>query len=509
MIRQFEISKRGKRCFSVCLPQFKGLIENREKTAIFSRNNSHTFSDLLHHSNSIANQIRKTPGFQPESHVAFIAPPSFEHAATKYGIWLSGGVSVPLCTAHPKPEIQYVIEDSQAKVVIAHKDYSWVREVCGPNVTFLEIEEMDHVPTIYDGDITSHARDLDQRALLIYTSGTTGRPKGAVWTHRRLNNQIDTLLEAWQWSSTDHLIHCLPLHHIHGIVNKMLCCLKAGASITFTQFEARGMWDLLRARDDFTLFMGVPTVYIKLIQAFDRLSAEEQHQCREALSRLRLMISGSASLPSPIFDRWKEISGHTLLERYGMTEIGMALTNSYEPTSARIGGSVGFPFPGVETCMEESGELLVKSDAMFSGYWNKPEANEKSFVDDWFKTGDIVRQDETGRFFIQGRESQDIIKTFGFKVSALEVERELLAHPSVRAASACGLPSETYGEVVAVAIELKDGAKPLSLREAYTFLKTRLPQYSLPRHLRVLDQIPRNVMGKVNKIALREVFNHH
>eukprot|EP00493_Phyllostaurus_siculus_P003273 UN03287 len=164
---------------------------------------------------------------------------------------------------------------------------------------------MDHVPTVYDGDITSHARDLDQRALLIYTSGTTGRPKGAVWTHRRLNNQIDTLLEAWQWSSRDHLIHCLPLHHIHGIVNKMLYCLKAGASITFTQFEARGMWDLLRSQDDFTLFMGVPTVYIKLIQAFDRLSAEEQHQCRESLSRLRLMISGSASLPSPIFDRWK------------------------------------------------------------------------------------------------------------------------------------------------------------------------------------------------------------
>eukprot|EP00494_Astrolonche_serrata_P023006 UN23263 len=264
----------------------------------------------------------------------------------------------------------------------------------------------------------------------MYTSGTTGRPKGVVWTHRALNKQIDCLLNAWHWKSDDHTLHTLPLHHIHGIVNNLLCPLKIGAQITFTNFEARNIWERFTDQEDkYTIFMGVPTMYTKLIHYFDNVLTEhERFQAISGIKNLRLMISGSAALPLPIFEKWKHLTGYTLLERYGMTEIGMALSNPYE--NERIGGTVGFPLPGVEVKMEkQNGELLVRSEGMFNEYWNNSEATEKSFTKDgYFKTGDIVQMDENNRFSILGRESQDIIKCFGFKVSALEIERELFSH---------------------------------------------------------------------------------
>ena len=346
--------------------------------------------------------------------------------------------------------------------------------------------------------------------MMIYTSGTTGRPKGVVMSHGQLDTQMRSLSQAWAWQEQDHILNVLPMHHVHGVVNITCCALYNGATLEMQpQFEAA----LVAARmtiGNLTLFMAVPTIYHKLAQYFDQLPADVQQAWQKGMRQMRLMVSGSAALPVTLLEQWRGISGHTLLERYGMTEIGMALSNPLNGT--RKPGHVGLPLPFVaiklvdETDREIDtagipGELYVSGDTVFKRYWNRPEETARSFDGNWFKTGDIAERDDSGYYKILGRSSSDIIKSGGYKISALEIENVLLEHPDITQCAVVALASEEWGETIAAAIV---GDTDHQLLKAW--LKDKLAPYKLPRQIIQATTLPRNAMGKVLKAEVKKLF---
>jgi malonyl-CoA/methylmalonyl-CoA synthetase len=352
----------------------------------------------------------------------------------------------------------------------------------------------------------------ERRAMILYTSGTTSRPKGVVTTHSNIAAQISTLVDAWEWSADDRILLCLPLHHVHGIINIVSCALWAGAICEMLpRFDASMVWERL-ASGDLTLFMAVPTIYVKLIAEWEASSPERRRRLSQGAARLRLMVSGSAALPVSTLQRWKEITGHTLLERYGMTEIGMALSNAYR--GERIPGSVGKPLPGVEVRLADEsghevvagtpGEIEVRGPNVFLEYWDKPDATRDVFRDGWFRTGDMAVV-EHGVYRILGRTSIDILKTGGHKVSALEVEEVLREHPAIAECAVVGVPDPEWGERVAAALVLRNGGA-LKLEELRGWAKERLAAHKVPSRLLTLKALPRNAMGKVTKPAIVELF---
>ncbi|KAI8372220.1 hypothetical protein BD560DRAFT_328809, partial [Blakeslea trispora] len=317
--------------------------------------------------------------------------------------------------------------------------------------------------------------DIEAGALIIYTSGTTGQPKGAVSTHRVIDAQTSVLVKAWYWSSEDRIHHILPLHHIHGIINALICPLYAGATVEMhPRFDTVQVWsrwaDLEKPR--LTVFMSVPTVYAKLQQHFHSQPKEKQIELTRACQQFRFMVSGSASLPTSLRNHWRKLSGgQVLLERYGMTEIGMALSQEYL-VSERVEGTVGIPLPGVQVRLispetgenvtetrEVPGMLQIKGPTVFKEYWQRPEATQKEFTEDgWFITGDIAKRiSQAGYYQIMGRNSIDIIKTGGEKVSALEIERTILSCSSlgVQDVAVVGIPDPEWGQKVAAVVVLE------------------------------------------------------
>ncbi len=349
------------------------------------------------------------------------------------------------------------------------------------------------------------------RALVLYTSGTTGKPKGAVHTHGSLAAQVASLSQAWEWRSDDAIPNVLPLHHTHGLVNVTLCALASGARVEMSAgFDAEACWRRLE-EGGLTLFMAVPTVYAKLVAAWDAAGHATRIRRSEACRQLRLMVSGSAALPVPLFARWEELSGHRLLERYGMTEIGMALSNPLR--GDRVPGSVGAPLPGVDVALvEESGkecadgepgELHVNGPTLFLEYHGRREETAKAFADGWFLTGDVAVRGG-GAFRILGRASMDILKSGGYKISALEIEEVLRLHPAIRDVAVVGLPDEEWGERVAAAIVAE--GEPPTLETLRVWARNRLAPYKVPSRLVVVPDLPRNAMGKVTKPAVKTLF---
>ncbi|MFK7846515.1 MAG: acyl-CoA synthetase, partial [Rhodothermales bacterium] len=353
----------------------------------------------------------------------------------------------------------------------------------------------------------------DRRAMILYTSGTTSKPKGVVSTHANISSQVSCLIDAWGWTKEDQILHVLPLHHTHGIINVLLCALWAGATCRMLSgFDAARVWHAFRTFP-LTLFMAVPTIYAKLIQYWDHAPASERVQLSVACQKFRLMVSGSAALPISVLKKWEMVSRQRLLERYGMTEIGMALSNPLH--EERRPGTVGHPLPGVELQLVDdggqvverdgvSGEVQIKGPNVFLEYWRKPEATQEAFQDGWFLTGDIGVK-ENGYFRLLGRNSVDIIKTGGYKVSALEIEEVLRTHPSIAECAVIGMPDEEWGERVCAGIVLQEKAALVDA-ELKTWAKERLAPYKVPTRIAVLEDLPRNVMGKVTKPALRAVF---
>jgi len=441
--------------------------------------------------------------------VAFLVPSGARYAAIQWGIWRAGGIAVPLATSHPAAELDYVIQDSSAEIVVAGGGYEGrVKELAArAGARYLWDTAAFTGPEVPGPDVAA-----GRAAMMVYTSGTTGRPKGVVTTHANITAQMTALAEAWEWSAGDRVLLVLPLHHIHGIVVVLDTALWSGAACQIhTEFDPQATWKSL-AGGDVTLFMAVPTIYRRLIAAWEAASPGVQREWSERSRRLRLMVSGSAALPVSTLERWREITGHVLLERYGMTETGIILSNPVR--GERRAGLVGTPLPRVEVRLVDelghpvepggTGELEVRGPAVFREYWQKPEATREAFRDDWFRTGDVARMDD-GYYRLLGRNSVDIIKTGGYKVSALEIEETLRTHPDIAECAVVGVVNPEWGEVVSAAVELVSGAT-LTLGELRAWAKDRLAPYKVPAALAVVDTLPRNAMGKVVKPDVGKLF---
>lgn len=474
---------------------------------------SFTYLDLLDASSRVANILLAGRADLNEERVAFSINPGFLWVAVHWGIWRAGGIAVPLPINAARPELEYFVGDTKASILVFDAQAASLlspiaasRDIRAILCDLASCSAAEKAPTL--PDVAS-----ERRAMILYTSGTTSRPKGVVTTHANIEAQIKSLVEAWEWSADDHTLLCLPLHHVHGIINVVSCALWSGATCRMlSRFDAKAVWDLI-AEGSLTVFMAVPTVYVRLIAAWEASSPERRAKLSNACRRLRLMVSGSAALPVSTLERWKEISGHTLLERYGMTEIGMALSNPLR--GERVPGTVGMPLSGVEVRLVgedgavpegTAGEIEVRGPGVFAEYWGQPEATRDAFRDGWFRTGDTAVV-ENGRYRILGRTNIDILKTGGHKVSALEIEEALREHPAIAECAVIGVPDAEWGERVAAAVVLNRGTA-IDLASFRAWAKDWLAAHKVPSRLVVLDALPRNAMGKVMKPALAELFQN-
>lgn len=483
-------------------------LRHGERTALLAGGRAVPFRELLDRSERGAARLLRGREDLGEGRVAFLVPPDDSWVASLWSVLLAGGVAVPLGLSHPEDELAYAVDDADASILVAHPSTRdrLAALAKGRGIPLLSTTDLDAGP-----EATLPGVDPSRRALLLYTSGTTSRPKGAVHTHASLAAQVETLLAAWGITAADRTLLVLPLHHVHGIVNVVSCALAAGATCEMLPgFDAEAVWSRVE-RGEITLFMAVPTVYAKLLTHLEAQTPERRARLSAAAARLRLMVSGSAALPETLFRRWREASGHDLLERYGMTEVGMALSNPLG--GPRVPGSVGAPLPGVETRLVDEagldvaegapGELLLKGPSVFREYWKRPGATAGAFRDGWFVTGDVAVVEE-GRYRILGRKSVDILKSGGYKVSALEVEAALRDHPLVRDVAVVGLPDPEWGERIAAAVV---ATAPLTLDALRDFARGRLAPYKLPTRLLLLDELPRNAMGKVTKAEVKKRFD--
>lgn len=501
----------------------------------------YSYSQLDSDSSNVKDLIKSfsTPSRDP---IAILAPNSYDFVKSLVGVWKSGSPAVPLCNSHPPAEWEYYINDSGSNTYIVHPSFipkiEKLAEKRGARV--ISTSELYTGPTI---DVPP-VEWLKENAMLVYTSGTTGGPKGVVTTHGNIMASVEAMLSAWKWSPSDHILHVLPLHHVHGLVNALITPLSVGATIEMLpKFDAETVWNrFLQSHQSqitstnssntnsssqtpgsptsgiITVFMAVPSIYMALIKHYDKMTPEKQKLCSESVRPLRLMVSGSAALPEPILTRWESISGHRLLERYGMTEIGMALTNPYTG-GERKPGWVGKPFPGVEARIEADntqsagedsiiGELYIKGPQVFKEYWKRPKATEDTFTKDgWFITGDVAEfKPSEGIYRLMGRKSVDILKTGGFKVSALDIETEILNHPDVEEVAIVGVQDLEWGDIIGAVIAPKPNTGTLDLKSLKEWCRPRMASYKIPRSMRIVPHLPRNAMGKVNKKELVRIF---
>ena len=484
---------------------------NQDRVAVVTPDGTYTYADLDRASRAVAGALLGSAADLNEARVAFFIPPGFEYTAVQRGIWRAGGVAVPLALSHPAPELEYVLRDAGAAVVVGT---AASRDLLAP------VAETTGTRFMTSDDVLAHPTRDDlphvgapRRAMIVYTSGTTGRPKGVVTTHAILGAEIGAMVEAWEWRPGDRMLLTLPLHHAHGIMNGLLAPLAVHATCEILPaFDAATVWERF-ASGEITVFTAVPTIYHRLIAAWEQAPADRQQLWSAGARRARLMMCGSAALPVQTLARWREISGHTLLERYGMTETGMILSNPLH--GDRRPGFVGIPMPGVEVrIVDESGsvvqdgtpgEVETRGALVFLEYWGRPEETKAAFRDGWFRTGDTAIR-EQGSYRLLGRSSVDIIKTGGFKVSALEIEEVLRTHPAIAECAVVGVADEEWGERVAAAIELRPAAS-LGLPELQQWAKDRLAPYKVPRLLRTLDALPRNAVGKVVKPDVAALFS--
>lgn len=473
-----------------------------DRQAIVDTGKHYTYAQLLEMSARVATALLSGREDLDGARVAFLVPPGVEYVAVQWGIWRAGGVAVPMCTMHPPKELAYVVEDAYAETVVAHESF---RTMLEPITAELGRRFVLTADALRSEPVPMPNIAADRGAMLIYTSGTTNRPKGVLTTHANIAAQITSLIDAWGWTKEDSIPLVLPLHHVHGVVNVVCCALWAGATCEMLkETDAASIWQRIR-QGGLTLFMAVPTIYVRLVKAWEASSEADKNAMTQACKQLRLMVCGSAALPVSTLEQWKRVSGHTLLERYGMTEIGMGLSNPLH--GQRVPGHVGSPLPGVEArLVDEShqpvedgqpGEIQIRGQTVFREYWRRPRATAESFVDGWFRTGDVAIR-EKGIYRILGRNSVDIIKTGGFKVSALEIEEMLRTHNAVDECAVVGMPDPEWGERVSAMIVCRKG-QSLELADLRSWAKQHMAVYKVPSQLMVVDELPRNAMGKIVK----------
>ena len=444
-------------------------------------------------------------GVKPGDRVAVQVEKTIEAIQLYLGTVMAGGVFLPLNTAYTTPEVAYFLGDASPRVVVcdpARADD--LAKVAGDaRVVTLDGKGLGSLTdaVVGRGGFDPVPRGPDDLAALLYTSGTTGRSKGAMLSHANLASNSEMLRDYWQFTDQDVLIHALPIFHTHGLFVATNVALLAGARLVFLKgFNAD---EILEAMPRATALMGVPTFYTRLL-ADPRLT-------RERAENMRLFISGSAPLLVDTHEEWEARTGHRILERYGMTETNMSTSNPYD--GERRAGTVGFPLPGVEArimadgkevAQGEIGFLHVRGANVFQGYWQMPEKTaEELLPDGWFITGDMARMDEDGYITIVGRE-KDLVITGGFNVYPKEVESLIDDLPGVLESAVIGVPHPDFGEaVVAVVVPTGEGTSAEAVKAA---LSGQLAKFKQPKEVILLDALPRNTMGKVQKKALREDY---
>jgi malonyl-CoA/methylmalonyl-CoA synthetase len=424
----------------------------------------------------------------------------------------AGYVFLPLNTAYQSAEIEYFIGNAEPAVVVCSgKNFGWVSKIAFKagtrNVFTLNDDRtgslLERAAHHSDSHDIAH-RSEDDLAAILYTSGTTGRSKGAMLTHGNLLSNAKVLKDYWGWTPGDVLIHALPIFHVHGLFVALHGALLNGSKmIWLSKFDPK----LAIARmAEATVFMGVPTLYVRMLA--------EPSLTRQATSHMRLFVSGSAPLLIETFNEWKERTGHTILERYGMSETIMLTSNPYRAQDGeRRGGTVGFPLPGVglrvrgdegrELAAGEIGGIEVKGPNVFKGYWRMPEKTKEEFTaDGWFKTGDVGKVDERGYVNIVGR-SKDLIISGGYNVYPAEIEGYINEMPGVAESALVGVPHPDFGEVGIAVVTAKPGVR-LDGEQIVARLKSQLANFKIPKRCFVVDELPRNTMGKVQKNLLRD-----
>lgn len=469
-----------------------------------------SYADLLNASECIASALLGSESDLNQNRVGLLCPSAQEFTVSQWGVWRAGGICVPMSSSATSSELEHAISDSRPIKILAQREhFDKLETVCRKlSVSILALDDAAKCDRVILPEVAS-----PRNAMILYTSGTTSKPKGVVTTHENIEAQIRSLVEAWGWMPDDRIPLFLPLHHIHGIINVLSCALWTGAQIdAFDSFELSSILGRI-ADKRYSLFMAVPTIYVKLIQAIEAADVHDNQPWIDGFRSLRLMVSGSAALPASVHEKWTALTGQRLLERYGMTEIGMALSNPLN--GERRPGFVGIPLPKIEIRLKsetgsviqtesEPGEIQVRGPTVFQEYWDRAEATRESFDDGWFRTGDMAVIEEN-YYRIMGRMSVDILKSGGYKLSALEIEEVLLQHPQVIQCAVVGIPDATWGEAVATALVLR-GNEPLELEALRSWCRERLSPYKIPKLIKVVAELPRNAMGKVVKPTVKGLF---
>ncbi|MGG2464908.1 acyl-CoA synthetase [Streptomyces sp. RGM 3693] len=446
------------------------------------------------------------PGSAPR--IAVWATPTLETSVGVVAALLAGVAAVPLNPKIGERELTHIVTDSAPSLVLAEPGTT----LPGPLAALPRIDVEVTAPAEEPVPAPLPLEPGDESpALIVYTSGTTGPPKGVVLPRRALARTLDALEDAWQWTADDVLVHALPLFHVHGLILGVLGPLRRGGSVHHLgRFSTEAVARELSA--DGTMLFGVPTMYHRLA-----LDAGENPALAKALSRARLLVSGSAALPLTDHERLTAATGRRVIERYGMTETLM--NTSVRADGPDATGTVGVPLPGVYVRLvddagqaieasdgESVGEIQVRGPNLFSEYLNRPDATAAAFDGGWFRTGDMAVRDPSGNYRIVGRKATDLIKSGGYKIGAGEIENALLAHPGVAEAAVTGEPDEDLGERIVAWIVPEAGptvGPPPSAQELTDHVAHQLAPHKRPRIVHFLDALPRNDMGKILKRDLR------
>jgi malonyl-CoA/methylmalonyl-CoA synthetase len=475
----------------------------------------YTWRDLERGTAMLANLLASLD-LPPGARIGVQTEKSVEALMLYLAVLRAGFVYLPLNSAYQSAEIDYFIANAQPSVVVcAPRNFGWVSRLAFSAGTahVFTLDESRGSSLLQRAAVQSDThtpaeRRADDLAAILYTSGTTGRSKGAMLSHGNLLSNAEVLKKAWGWRSPeqggDVLIHALPIFHVHGLfVASHGALLNGSKMIWFNKFEPRAV---IARLTEATVFMGVPTLYVRLLA--------EATLTREACAHMRLFVSGSAPLLLETFEDFHVRTGHTILERYGMSETVMLTSNPYALKDGfRRGGTVGFPLPGVglrvvddagAACpRDEIGHLQVRGPNVFKGYWQMPEKTKEEFTaDGWFKTGDVGRVDAQGYVTIVGR-SKDLIISGGFNVYPAEVEGVLNEMTGVAESAVIGVPHADFGEAVVAVVVARAGVAP-DAAALISELKGRIANFKVPKRVFVVTELPRNAMGKVQKNLLRE-----
>lgn len=495
---------------SPLLERFVGVARERsEHPAILDDSEEVSWGELGRRVDRVAARLRER-GYSGER-VAMLVTQGSRWVEAFWGIARAGATVVPLSHLHPEAEQRWFTDESRAVALVVSADLAERARSFAGERPVLDVDELcaDGAP-----DVDLPDPEANEPVLIMYTSGTTGKPKGALISHTNLEALARLVGEAWNWRPEDRLLHSLPLHHLHGLGISLFVALLAGSSARMLpKFDAERMWELM---GECTVLMGVPTMHKRLLDVFDERDEPTRERWRANAAHLRLLTSGSAALPSTVGTRWQELTGAYPLERFGMTEIGVGTTNPVG--GERRPGSCGQPLPGmqirivdeagVDVREGESGEIWIKGPSVFLGYDRNPKATEAAFSGDgWFKSGDTATWLPDRYVKILGRTSVDILKSGGYKLSALEIEEVLREHDAIADVAVVGVPDETWGEMAVAAVIARPGrerevAEP-ALRD---WAKERIASYKVPKRVFRLDDFPRNPVGKVLKPELGKLL---